>query len=55
MKQINFQVLGVIFLSFVVVGCAVPVGQEKGGMPIIIAAEKSVAHANRDQVDGGVT
>jgi hypothetical protein len=52
MKAIKFRILVAIFLLLVTTGCAVPVGQEKGGMPIIVAAEKSVIHANRDQVDG---
>lgn len=43
-----------LLLSLICAGCAVPVGQEKGGMPIIVAAERSVVHANKDQVDGRV-
>ena len=52
MKVINFRILPAMLLPLVTAGCAVPVGQEKGGMPIIVAVEKSVIHANRDQVDG---
>lgn len=43
-----------MLLSVACVGCAAPVGQEKGGMPIIVAAERSVVHANKDQIDGRV-
>lgn len=52
MKKINASFLRGALLSLAVVGCAVPVGQEKGGMPITVAVERSVIYANRDQVDG---
>jgi hypothetical protein len=52
MKTINFSFFWGALLSLFCAGCAVPVGQERGGMPVIVAAEKSVIHANRDQVDG---
>jgi hypothetical protein len=52
MKALNFRMAALILLPLITAGCAVPVGQEKGGMPIIVAVERSVIHANRDQVDG---
>jgi hypothetical protein len=52
MKTINASFLKYALLSFICAGCAVPVGQEKGGMPIVVAAERSVVYANKDQVDG---
>lgn len=52
MKKNSVFFLGTLLGSLACAACAAPVGQEKGGMPIIVAVERSVVYANRDQVDG---
>jgi hypothetical protein len=51
MKLRDSRIAWAFLLSVVCVACAAPASQEKGAMPVVIAAERSVAYANRDRVN----